>query len=558
MGASLNHSRGSAEDGVTECAENKPMKKLIAWLVSPLSRKLALGTLAAVGLLWLVIRFCGLETSPPGFFLDEATAAVHAMCLSERGHDAYGVAWPIYSRGAIPEGGQHPITLLAFDVLWLKIFGKSRAAFRAASGFWFLVTALGLLVLARDLVALMPSKSADQPRSSARRAFPWMVLLSALLSPWSFQFSRIAWECPLGPAFMVLALVGVVRSHRGGKLALVWAAFAGFCAAASMTSYAPFRLVMPLLLTAAVAILLALTATWRARLHFFVRMLVAALAAVAFFAPTLRMLLSGQITQRMNTVAIWNPAWMSDHIGKMGRTAFLVTTFFDNLLAHLQPSFLFVRGDANWRHSPQISGHLSPVDTLALALVCGTVAHLLWGLIRGRSPLPKVTDGFLSDSSRWLMAIALCAILGGFFAVVPSALTWEGVPTALRSIGAWPFVALFSGAVLAMAWSKLPGVPALLAVVALVYTLLFLPAYFHAYDVDRAERFWFMRDLPDAIARERREQHPRSLGQIISSSLGYSYNYDEVSRYYLMSVAHMRCNQAVIGLKSYWNKAYRQ
>jgi hypothetical protein len=535
------------------------MKKLIDFfLVSPLSRRLALGTLVAVGLLWLVIRFCGLENSPPGFFLDEATAAVHAMCLAERGKDAYGVAWPLYSRGAIPEGGQHPLTLLAFDVLWLKIFGTSRAAFRAVSAFWFVVTSLGLLLLTRDLAGLIPAKSADEPKSSARRAFPWMVLLSALLSPWSFQFSRIAWECPLGPAFMVLALVGVVRSHRGGRLALVWAAFAGFCAAASMTSYAPFRLVMPLLLTTAVAILLAITGTRRARLKFVGGMFVAAIAAVAFFSPTLRMLLSGKITQRMNTVAIWNPTWMSEHMGQMRRTTFLVTTFLDNLLAHLQPSFLFVRGDANLRHSPQISGQLSPVDILALALVCGTAARILWGLIRGRSPLPKVTEGFLTDSSRWLMAIALCAILGGFFAVVPSALTWEGVPTALRSIGAWPFVALFSGAVLAMAWSRLPGVPALLAIVALVYTLLFLPAYFHAYDVDRAERFWFMRDLPDAIASERLKQQPKSLGQIISANLGYSYNYDEVSRYYLMSQANMKCSQAVVGLQSYWNKAYRQ
>jgi hypothetical protein len=156
------------------------------------------------------------------------------------------------------------------------------------------------------------------------------------------------------------------------------------------------------------------------------------------------------------------------------------------------------------------------------------------------------------------MAIALCAILGGFFAVVPSALTWEGVPTALRSIGAWPFVALFSGAVLAMAWSRLRGVPALLAIVALGHTLLFLPAYFHAYDVDRAERFWFMRDLPDAIASERREHPPRSVGQTISDHLGYSYNYDEVSRYYLMSVAHMRCSQAVVALQPYWNKARGQ
>jgi len=546
---------GSADVGVAD-AEDEAMKKLLDWFLSPPLRKVALATLIAVGLVWLVIRFCGLEVSPPGFFLDEATAAVHAMCLSETGKDAYGVAWPIYSRGAIAGGGQHPLTLLAFDVLWMKVFGTSRAAFRAVSAFWFVVTSLGLFLMARDLAALIPAKSAHDPESSAKRAFPWLVLLSALLSPWSFQFSRIAWECPLGPAFMVLALVGVVRSHRGGKLALVWSSFCGLCAAASMMSYAPFRAVVPFVLTMAVTLLFAVTRERRARWKFLGSMVAAAFAAGVLLWPTVRMLLSGKITNRMNAVAIWNPTWMSEHMRGMGRGAFLVMTFFDNLLAHLQPSFLFGRGDANLRHSPQISGHLSPVDALALALVCWVVVRVLWGLVRGRSPLPKAPEGSLTDTSRWLIGVSLGAIVGGFFAVVPSALTWEGVPTALRAIGAWPFVALFSGAVLAMAWNRLPGLPALLALVALVHTVLFLPAYFHAYD--KAESYWFMRDLPDAIASESRKKTPKTVPQTVSDNLGYAYGYDEVPRYYLMSQAKVNCRAAVGALESFWNRARGQ
>jgi hypothetical protein len=323
-----------------------------------------------------------------------------------------------------------------------------------------------------------------------------------------------------------------------------------------MTSYAPFRAAVPFQLSLAGALLFAITHDGRARRKFLRALVVAVCAAGVSFAPTLRMLLSGRITQRMTAVAIWNPGWMREHIGKMGRSAFLVTTFLDNVLAHLQPSFLFVRGDTNLRHSPQISGQLSLVDILALALVCGMVVHILWKLVRGRSPLPKAPDGSLTDSSRWLMAISLCALMGGFFAVVPSALTWEGVPTALRSIGAWPFVALFSGAVLALAWRRLPGMPALLALLALAHTALYFPAYFHAYD--KTEHWWFMRDMADTIAQERLEQPPKTVPQIVSDHLGYSYNYDEVSRYYLMSEAKMKCGEAVTALQSFWAKARHQ
>ena len=43
--------------------------------------------------------------------------------------------------------------------------------------------------------------------------------------------------------------------------------------------------------------------------------------------------------------------------------------------------------------------------------------------------------------------------LAWFLATLPAALTWEGIPHALRSIGAWPCVVLFTGAVLAGGWA---------------------------------------------------------------------------------------------------------
>jgi hypothetical protein len=507
--------------------------------------------LATLGATWLVVRFCGLGVSPPGFFMDEAAPAVHAMCLAETGKDMDGNAWPLYSSAA--GGGHHPLTLMAFDIPWMKIFGTSRQAFRAVSAFWILLTAFGLFFIARDVLALMSPASSDGPGSAAeketRRAFPWMVLLAALLSPWSFQFSRVGWESPLAPAYMILMMMALLRSHRGGKWAIAWSVLAGCCAAASMTSYPPLRAAVPLVFAIVVGLLLAVTREWSAKWIFIKQFLSASLVAAACFAPTAHMLMESKINDRMNNVAIWNARWMHENAGALGRWTFLTKAFLDNMALHLRPSFLFIDGDASLRHNPHLSGQLSPLDMLALFFVLWMGSSFIARLVRGRSPLPGASGLVLSPSTRWLVAIAALALLFGFIGLAPAALTFEAIPHAMRGIGAWPFVALFSGAVLTLGWTHRRWMAPVLTVVAIAYTVYYLPAYFHAYD--KVEQHWFMREMTDILAKESHENPPKTAANTISEHLFYSYSYDEVPRYYLMTEAHMKCEEAAAALRSY-------
>jgi len=527
--------------------------KIPAWFVPLTPRKAATTVLFVVGAVWLVIRFCGLGVSPPGFFMDEAAPAVHAMCLAETGKDADGTAWPLYSSAA--GGGHHPLTLIAFDIPWMKIFGTSREAFRAVSAFWILVTAFGLFFIARELLALMPSQPQPQPQPSdgpgdeARRVFPWMVLLAALLSPWGFQFSRVGWESPLAPAYLILSILALMRSHRGGRWAIVWSVFAGFCAAASMVSYPPLRAAVPVVFLLVGALLLAVTREWSAKWTYLKQILSAGIVTWACFAPTLRMLMDSKINDRMNNVAIWNERWMRENIADLGRWRFLFKAFLDHMALHLRPSFLFIDGDASLRHNPHLTGQLSPLDILALAFVLWMVVLWVARLVRGASPMPKVPGLILEPSSRWLVAIAALSILFGLIGLAPSALTYEAVPHAMRAIGAWPFVALFTGAVLTLAWAHRRWIPALLTGVAIAYSLYFLPAYFHAYD--KAVNHWFMREMTDVLDKESHDDPPKTAANTISEHLYYSYSYDEVPRYYLMTEAHMKCVEAADALRSY-------
>jgi hypothetical protein len=521
--------------------------KLPTWFANLTLRKTATATLFVLAAAWLVTRFCGLGVSPPGFFMDEAAPAIHAMCLAQTGKDADGVAWPLYSSAA--GGGHHPLTLMAFDIVWTKVFGTSRAAFRSVSAFWILVTALGLFFIAREITFLMPSEACDGRAAEARRTFPWMVLLAALLSPWGFQFSRVGWEAPLAPAYMILGVLGILLCRRGGRLATLWALFAGLCTAASMTSYPPLRAVVPLVFLTVVGLLLALTREWGAGWNFIKRMLAAGIVTAAAFAPTMRMLEDGKINERMNNVAIWNDRWVKENAGDLSRWTYLIKNFLDNLALHLRPSFLFIDGDGSLRHNPHLSGQLSPVDALALLFVLWMVIHFITRLVRGRTPLPDVPGLILSPTTRWLMAIALCALVCGFFGLASSALTFEAIPHAMRSIGAWPFIALFTGAVLTLAWTHRNWVPPTLAAVALVHTLYYLPAYFHAYD--KAPNHWFMRDMTDVLVKEHLENPAKSAKDIILDHLAYAYSYDEVPRYYLMTEAKLSCDGAIAALRAY-------
>ena len=517
------------------------------WLTPQALRKVIVGLLFFIGWTWLVIRFVGLSVSPPGFFMDEATPAIHAMCLAEVGTDSEGHPWPLYAHAA--GGGSHTLALLAFEIVWIKFFGTSRASFRAVAGFWFLVTACGLFFFARTLSTLNPAPPEDEAGQQARQAFPWLVLLAALVSPWAFQFSRIGWDPPVAPAYMVWSLVGVLRAHRGGRRAIVWSVFAGFAAAMSMIAYAPLRAVEPLVLGLLIGCLLVLDKEWRQRWKLVRRLVVTAMVAAVCLVPTVRMMAQGTINERLNNIAIWRPDWMREHAGATPKWIFLIETFLDNMWAHLRPSFLFITGDTSLRHSPQISGHLSPLDMLALALAAGVAMTIIYRSVCGRVPLPGLPGMVLSPSSRLLFAVAIGALASWLFALVPAALTFDAIPHAIRAIGAWPFVVLLSGAVLALAWAHWKWLPPVLALVAVAHTLYYLPAYFHAYD--KAPNHWFMRDMTDVLEKETKEKPPKTVQQIVSDHFGYSYYYDEVPRFYLMSEAGMGCVEARLTVRKW-------
>ncbi len=421
-------------------------------------------SLVALVVVWCVARFVGLADAPHGYWMDETLGALHVRCIAETGGTA-GTRWPLFpwAHG----GGVFGPTYIYFALAWARLFGSSIASLRAVAALANVATILGLALIAHRL---------------GGRRLALTAAVAAALSPWSFQFSRIAWDPPLGPAFLVWGTALLLPGRKP-----VVCALAGFLMALAAYSYTPTRLQV------AVWLPIVLAAPWRGT-RTDARGAAAATAAFALtVAPLALLMLSGRINARIDELSIFSAPWREWSRPFRGGTPeplFLLFTFLDNVHAHLRPTFLFLWGDANLRHSTGAAGVLGAVDVLALVVVAGQAARRV--LRPCSSPLPSLTgeDGRL----------ARLLLLGAFLGIAPAALCWEGVPHALRAIGTWPFTSLVSALILARAWSRWPPVGLLLVAVSVAFTLFFLPHYFGPYR--RIDPRWFHPDLQAAVQGE--------------------------------------------------------
>jgi hypothetical protein len=397
--------------------------------------------------------------------------------------------------------------LIYFEVAWTKLFGNAIGSFRAAIALVNLVTIAGLTLVARriggPLLALL-------------------VFLSSALSPWSFQFSRIVWEGPLGPASMVFAVYCLLQAPRW-----YWAIAVGVFGALAMFSYPPLRLATPLVLAfVGLYQLRRSTRRWRIR-----DMALAVGALAVAFGPVLVMTFQGRLSQRAMDVAIFSPGYIRDHRGSMSRVGFVLSQFLDNLFSHFRPSFLFFSGDVNHRHSPRIVGQLAPVDAVALLAIAVWLTFVVVQTLRSS----RTVNIEVSRYRRHLLLCVAAGTLGFVFGSIPAALTWDGEPHALRSIAAWPWACLAGGAAIAFWVSKRPRlVLPLLALGCSLYTLHYMSRYFEGGKTLPTDSF--RRDLRQAV--DDRGNTP--ILDVVSPWID-TYGGEEELRYYLIRWGHYNC-----------------
>ena len=294
----------------------------------------------------LALYLAGVPHNPPGFFVDESSIAYNAYRISQDGADEHGVSWPLYFRAF----GEYksPIYIYLLAALY-KITGPSIAVARGLSA------VLG--VAAAMLLGMVAARSVRDALTRARaRVVGLCVALSALLTPWLFETSRLVFEVALMPLALALLLLALKGAHE--RALWTWAdSLRVACALALITyTYSNGRLLAPLL--ALGRVFFAKRARWR---HVILR-------TWLIYAVTLLPLLvfharhPGALTERFAQVSFVREemTWWQ-----------IALRFFQNYAGSFNPWSWLVAGDPEPRHHVQTMG----------SLLAATVAAGLIGLV---------------------------------------------------------------------------------------------------------------------------------------------------------------------------------
>ena len=143
----------------------------------------------------------GVSTNPPGFYIDECAISYNAYCIAHTGAGEFGNRWPlffpVYTGGWIQYANPTQIYLLAIP---FTVFRPSILLARVFSATWVFAACVLLGLLARQV--------------SGQRRIGIIVGITAILTPWLFEVSRLVMETYFYPMALVLFLLAVFHAQR--------------------------------------------------------------------------------------------------------------------------------------------------------------------------------------------------------------------------------------------------------------------------------------------------------------------------------------------------------
>jgi len=342
-------------------------------------------------------RLWKLNTIPPGIYPDEAI----------NGNEA------IFTHGKVfykENNGREGLFINIISV-YFALFGKSVLVFRLVPATCGILAVFGIYLLTKELFEAISNK-----QEATRIAL--LASFFVAVSFWPVNFARIVFRANLVPLISVFAFYFIFRGLR--KESVFYSLVAGVLFGLGLYTYTSFRLLFLLLplifFNWYFLIWPRQTKAQRKKvLHFAIYF---SIAGVLVSLPLLFYFLKNpqDFAGRLSQVMIFsqkNP----------------VEAFFKSLISHL--AMFNFQGDYNWRHN--ISGFpllFWPVGILFLAGLFYSIKEIYFGFKKKQYSLFAIYSFLISW---WFMAL------------LPSILTYEAIPHALRSIGAIPPTFIFAG-----------------------------------------------------------------------------------------------------------------
>lgn len=352
--------------------------------------RLALAFAAFVFIIYLI----GAPRTPPGFCLDESSIAYNAHLIATTGHDEYNEAWPLFFR-AFGEY-KNPLYIYLLAALF-KFTGPSIVVARSFSA---ILGVTSILLIAWLAISI-----------SKRISVGLAVGLSAALTPWLYENSRLVFEVTLYPALVALFLIAVFRASRHERWSLLEIVSIALTLAFLTYGYSIGRLLGPLL--AAGLIVFARRARYREILFTWL-----------VYAVTLIPLL---VFSRRHPGALTGRFELITYVHASTSALEIVRQFITHYAADINPVRMLLTGEDNPRD------HLAGTGSILLATFILAGLGLVLILLRQRK-------------ERWwwfvLYATVVCVIPAALTTTVFPQIRLIALPVLINviSIPAWTFL----------------------------------------------------------------------------------------------------------------------
>lgn len=343
---------------------------------------------AALLLLGSFLRLAALEQYPLGVHQDELSNIYDGHALAETGADRFGSRYPLVVR-AFGENDYRPALYP-----WLAAIPQSVVGFSVAAG---RLPAALLGIASLWLVYLFARRTGGE-------RFAVFTLLFAVLSPWHLQYSRVAHEGAILPAFFAILFLYLWHRSASSGFTTPSSWLLGFCIGLSTSAYQATRLTAVLF---AIAVGIEIVRTVPKPVS---RLIAFGAWAAAGALPQLVVMVSdpAHFFARARTLT-------NTMDGPLGFAGGLIR----NYALNLEPRYLFL---------PRIVEDLTVARLLPIELIFFTAG--IGALLLRRQLL-----------GRWRVHVLLALVI----CLLPAALT-EGNPNTLRSSGLATLTPLVSAA----------------------------------------------------------------------------------------------------------------
>lgn len=352
---------------------------------------------AAIFAIAILARTYHITTLPPGIYPDEAVNGTDAINALESGH----FQW-FYPNNYGREGLFINLTALGF-----KIFGVSIITLKMWSVFFGVLTVAGIMLLAHELFGTY--------RAGLVAGFLYAT------SFWAINFNRISFRANMLPFVLVFTFYFLFKGLREKKFHDY--VLAGIFFGLGMHGYIAFRIAPAILVALFFAFLISkknfLREYWKPVLVFLIAAFLIALPILLafYFHPE-------YFETRSESVSVFSPKVNQGHLGKALWESVSKTFGMFNFA-----------GDQNWRHNfptqPELQSWTGIFFLIGIIIL---IFHFFYWLYQRIRKKRRNHDFVIS------------VLLLSWFIVMlfPGFLAYEGLPHALRTIGALPAAILIT------------------------------------------------------------------------------------------------------------------